>query len=273
MQKLPKNPFLLGAVYAIAFGVLIVGINMLILWFFGLQEMAFVPWFTYKLIYTVLLSIKITEFCIFRYVQPDWASAVATDRGTDNMPSAEPVQNPLPKISVFKEMFSSVTTNIALNIIIGTALGGIIIGESHEVVIYPTTVQGIPITGLIFGFITGFLVTNGVTKAMRDTIIASGSAMTEEVVSDRRLTWMPKRKATLTGFVCICVMAFSAVALWAIMTLFEISVMNFYQFTVFITVYASILGKPLSGALVRRCTQPDYINHVRGVRGTVSIAP
>jgi hypothetical protein len=260
MQILPKNPFIFGSICAVLSGMLITGINGLILWFFDLRDMAFVPWAIYKLIYATLLIVKITEFCIFRYVQPDWAIIGTGEKQTDL--STKAIKNPLPRISVFKEIFGSITTNIALNIIIGTALGGVVVGAGYEVVIYPTTLQGIPVTGLIFGFITGLLVTNGITKAMREAILSSGQEMLQTAAPDKRFMWMPKKKTALTCLVCGCVMIFSSVVLWAVMTLFDTPIMNFYQFTVFITVYAAVISRPLSFVLVRRCAQPDYIGYI-----------
>ncbi len=256
MQRLPQNPWALGVLYAAGFGVLTVGLNALILWFFGIREMAFWPWMVYKLIYATLLSIKITEYCIFRYVQPDWANTTGTE--VSSVP-ARPVKNPLPKVSVFQEMFGSVTGNIALNILIGTALGGVVLGPDSSVVIRPTTVEGIPITGLIFGLITGILVTNGVAREINAIILSSGPAILEGATKDKRFSWMPLRRGSLMGLVCVCTMLFSAVALWAVMRLFGIAVMNFYQYVVFMTVYATLLSKPLSYVLIRRCMQPDYM--------------
>jgi len=261
MQRLPRNPFALGAVYVVFFGALTIGINADILWFFDMWEMNFVQWMVYKLVYATVLSIKITEDCIFRYVQPDWAKAVPRDTEMHKGLPAQPVKDPLPKVCVFKEMFGSVTGNIAMNIIIGSVLRGIVLQADGSVVIAPTTVEGIPITGLIFGLITGILVTNGVVKEMNAGILASCPEVPETAVTDKRFAWMPVGRVALTCFVCVCMMAFSAAALWSIMMLLNIAVMNFYQFTVFITVYASILGKPLACALTRRCVQPDYIRY------------
>ena len=263
MQKLPQNPFALGAMYAVVFGVLIVGINGLILWFFGMQTMGFVPWLVYKLIYATVLSVKIVEFCIFRYVQPDFTNTVhGVDTETEKEYSGKPVKDPMPQISVFNEMFGSVTTNIAMNIIIGSVLGGVTVLADASVLIYPTTVEGIPITGLVFGFIVGILVTNGIVKEMNSIILASGSAMADVLAPDKRFTWMPKGKVALTAFICICVMIFSTVALPIIMKIFGIAIMNFYQFTIFITVYATLISKPLSYVLIQRCMQPDYVSYI-----------
>lgn len=257
MQKLPRNPFILGLIFAVVFGILTAGVNGLILWFYDKSEMGFVSWTGYKLIYTTILSIKITEFCIFRYVQPDWAGI--KDTVTEAKKPVKNVKNPLPKIGVFKEMYGSVTGSIAMNIIIGTILGGVTVGPDSAVVINPTTISGIPITGLVFGCIVGILITKGIVKEMNTVILAHGPAMAAEAATDKRFTWMPVKRASLMFLVCACVMVFSAIALWAIMTLFEISVMNFYQYTIFITVYSALISKPLTYLLIRRCMQSDYI--------------
>lgn len=257
MQRLPQNPFTLGAICAIGFGVITVGFNALILSFFGIQSMTFVPWMLYKLIYATVLSVKITEWCIFRYVQPDWAKG-----GIGKTSSVEPVKNPLPTVGVFKEMYAAVTGNIAMNILLGSALGGVRVGAGESVVIAPTTVDGIPITGLVFGLLVGILVTRGIVGEVNAAILASNPEVPDTAGPDRRFAWMPLRKAALTAFVCVCVMIFSAVVLPAVMRLFGLTIMNFYQFTVFITVYATLVGKPLSAVLIRRCMQPDYVRYV-----------
>ena len=257
MQRLPKNPILLGLIYAVIFGILIVGINALILSFFGMQSMSFITWMAYKLIYATVLSVKNAEFCVFRYVQPDWANAkgIEVKEGTH----LKPVKDPMPKISVFSAMYASVTGNIALNLIIGSILGGAVVGQDSSTLIYPTTQQGIPITGLIFGCICGALVTRGVMKGTNASLLASAPEIPESVASDKRFSWMPKRIFTMALVICPCTMVFSSIALWLIMKLFGLEVLDFLQFSVFITIYAAIMSKPLSYIITRRCIQPDYI--------------
>ncbi len=253
MQKLPQNPAALGALYFLGFGAMTVGGNMLITKFFGIQDMAFVPWMTYKLIYSTALSITVVNYCIFRYVQPDWAAG-----GT----GTQPVRNPIPKIGLFKEIYGSVTGNIAMNIIIGSLLGGAVLAPDGSVILRPTTIQGIPITGLVFGLIVGILVTGGVVKVLNKGILATDPVLLKEAAGNKWFSWMPMRRGSLTCFVCVCVMVFSAAALPAVMMLFGMSAMNFYQFTIFITLYATVISKPLSYVLTRRCMQPDYIGYI-----------
>ena len=73
---------------------------------------------------------------------------------------------------------------------------------------------------------------------------------------------MPKARVPLTCLICAAVMAFSMVALPTIMTLFGLSILNFYQFTIFMVIYSSLLGKPLGYLLTKRCSQPDYVLYV-----------
>ena len=60
-------------------------------------------------------------------------------------------------------------------------------------------------------------------------------------------------------FVTLIVMIFSAVALPAIMYLFDKPFLNFYQYVIFVTLYAALISKTLSYILVKRCMQEDYI--------------
>ena len=273
MQRLPQNPVLLGIVCAIAFAALAAGLNAAILWFFGLRGLAFAPWLVYKLIYATVLSVKIVEFCIFRYVQPDWAGAAPSGSAETEKLPGRPVRNPWPKVDVFKEMFGGVAGNIALNMIVGYVLGGIKIGADGSVVIPPTTVEGMAVTGFVFGLIVGALVTNGVVTAMNAAILASSPAGPETAAADKRLAWMPKGRLALIGLICLGLTVFSAAALPSILVLFGLPRLNFYQFVVFITVYAAIIGKPLSFILTRRCLQPDYacyiLKKVRGLKNTL----
>lgn len=260
MQRLPKNPFALGFIYAIFFAVITMGINWLIITFFDLQDMSFMTWGIYKLIYTLVLSIKIVEFCIFRYVQPDWVNEM--QENSNGEISNQLVKNPFPKISIFKELYGGVTGNIALNLIFGSIFGSVIIQSDAILVVLPTTIEGIPITGLIFGLIIGILVTNGIVQALKKAILTSGHSILESAENNKWFTWMPKNKVILICLTCFCVMFFSVFALPCIMYILGKSHFNFFQFSVFITVYATLISKPISYVLIKRCMQLDYIKYV-----------
>ena len=262
MQRLPQNPLALGAICALAFAALMIGVNAAFWRFFGIQKLSFAPWTVYKLVYATVLSAKIVECCIFRYVQPDWAYADSgAHAGTRKELSGLPVRHPLPSIGVLKEMYGSVAGNIALNIVIASIFGSVALAPDGSVVIRPTSAEAMPVTGIVFGLLAGIFVTNGVVKEMNAAIIASYPAILEGPVRDRRFAWMPRDRVPLACLMCLVLMVFSAVALPAAMGLFDIPRLNFFQFTVFITVYATIISKPLACVLIRRCMQPDYIRH------------
>lgn len=257
MQKLPANPVLLAALYAACFTALTVAANWAVFRFFHIERMAFAPWLVYKLIYATLLSAKIVEYCIFRYVQPDWAGP-ETRRATPD----ETVKNPLPGISLLPAVYGSVTGNIATNIVNGTILGGVRVLDNQEVVIYPTRVEGIHIGGMIFGLLCGALITNAVLRAVKAAVLSGDPLVLQLASGDKKIPWFPKKRIPLTCFICAITMAFSVVALRSIWGLFDIRIMNFYQYVIFITVYAALVSKPISALLAWRCRQPDYIRYV-----------
>ena len=270
MQRLPKNPAALGLIYIIFFGLVTVGINTLFLWFFEMETMAFIPWITFKLIYATVLTVKVVEYCIFRYVQLDWA--LDKEGGTVKHLDIElkPVKDPLPKISVFAAMFGSVTSSVAMNIIIGTITGGVFVAAESMVIIAPNTIEGMPTTGFVFGFITGLLTTNAIVKAVNSGIIASVLASGKEdtglsqdppplSASDRRFSWMPKARVPFTLLMCAGVMVFSIIMLPSIMWLFGLSILNFFQYTAFMIIYSSLISKPLGYVITQRLSQPDHV--------------
>jgi len=258
MQRLPKNPVALGAIYAVIFALLTVAINAAILSFYDIRSLSFAPWAVYKLIYATILSAKITEYCIFRYVQPDFATARPP---LTAVAAVQEVKNPLPRVPIAKAMFGSVATNIGVELFVGLALGSVIISADQAIVVPATTIEAIPVTGLIFGLIMGILVTRAVTKAMRQTLGSTPPAAVAGI-NDRRVAWLPKNSILLGMVVCFFSMIVTAIALRAIMTLFGIDTMHFLQKIILITVYASILGKLISAVLVRRYSQPDYLAYL-----------
>ena len=260
MQRLPKNPFALGTIFALFFVAITMGINWSILSFFEMNSMTFTHWLIYKLIYTTVLSIKIVEFCIFRFVQPDWANSKQGKTNEETL--SQPVKNPFPGISLYKELFGGVTFNLVMNIIMGSIFGSVIIQSDGSILLLTTTIEGIPITGLIFGFIIGVLITYKVVKSLKTTILTVGPPILESAGMNKWVTWMPMRTGALMFLITIIVMIFSAVALPSIMYLLGKSSLNFLQFTIFITLYATLIGKPISYVLIRRCLQKDYINRI-----------
>lgn len=258
MQRLPKNPVALGAVYAVAFAALSLGISWAILSFFGIRQMGFLEWAIYKLVFVTLLSVKIVEYCIFRYIQPDWAGSGACAKSHEPL-----VRNPLPRFATLKAVYGSVSANLAMGFILGTAFGGVKLVEGSAVLIYPTTTASIPITGLIFGLICGVLVSSGVIKAVDGKILAADPVPEERVAAMPSRQWLPKRRISLTVCVCVATMLVSAVVLRGVMELFNLPVLDFYRYTVLVTAYAAVVNKLIALLLVKRCTSLDYVVYVQ----------
>ena len=255
MQRLPQNPVALTAVYIAIFAPLTVGGTAALLMFFDMTEMSFVPWMTYKILFAVILSVIVTEYCIFRYVQPDWANADGTGAGSQNF--VRPVKDPLPKVSLLRELYGSVTGYIALNLVRGVIMGSVAV-TAGSVIIDPTAADAMFLRGLIFGFMTGFLVTNGVLRKMNGAVAASSP---ETMTGDRWFAWMPVRRFPLVLLMSVCMSIFTCAAFGAFMAVFGIPELNFFHFIIFITIYAMVMGRPLSYVVMRRCMQPDYVRH------------
>ncbi len=253
MQKLPRHPAWLGLVYAVAFAALSLLANWAILSFFGIDRMTFAEWAVYEITFVTLLSVKIVEYIIFRFVQPDWADA-------HSGAPMHMVRNPLPRFAMFKAVYASVTGNMALNIIIGTILGGVVLMDSKAVVIYPTTIERIHITGIVFGMISGLLVSNGVIKAVNQG--THDTPLSDRPKSAAKPLWLPRNRAALTGVVCCANVVITAAVLRGVMALFNLPMLDFYRYTVLMTAYATVNGKLISRFLIWRCTRLDYAQYI-----------
>jgi len=257
MQKLPQNPILLGVICVILFSVLMLALNWMILTFFGISQLALLPWLVYKLIFAAVLSIKIVDFIIYRYVQPDWAVAPLGIDGEPIDPAT--VRRPLPKVSLAKELFTGITTNVLLNLVIGTLLGGALLHADGSMTLLPTTVEGIGISGLIFGLIMGTLISRAVLKGVRQAIWAQGPDALTAASSNRWFTWLPTRTIPLMIITVLATMLFSMVALPTILRVFNKPFLNFLQFSVLITIYSTLLGRPIAYLLTKRAIQRDFV--------------
>jgi hypothetical protein len=265
---MPVNPVALGAIGAALFIVITVAINWMVLHFIGVDALSFTGWLVYKLIYSTMLSIKITEFVVYRYVQPDWVGAARIGDAADSPDATtNPVRPPMPKISTFTAFFGSVATNLAMNIVMGLLLGGTVITADKVVALVPTMRATIWISGLAFGLITGLLVTLGAVRVARPMILNAVAdpavvAAAEPPKPDRRFTWMPRKTAGLIAVICPVVMVASALALWGILRLLNLDAINFIQYSVLVTVWAAIVAKPLTWVLTKRLSQPDYVQYL-----------
>ena len=75
MMRLPKNKFLLALLFAAVFGPLTPLVNLALIRFYGITNFGFAQLALWKVVYSCLLSAKIIELTILRYVQPDCGTA------------------------------------------------------------------------------------------------------------------------------------------------------------------------------------------------------
>lgn len=137
---------------------------------------------------------------------------------------------------LLKDIGLNLALNVVLTLLIGLAFGSVRVQPDGALLVLPTTVTGMSITGLIFGLIMGVLTTLLVVRAVN---VAAG----EEFSGDKFPRTNAKQTAILAAVVALIVMAFSAIVLPAIMRLFGWEHLNFLQFIAFLTVYSTTLSR------------------------------
>ena len=256
MQRLPRT-FLPLLIFLVLFFAVLTGVLMCcFLFVFGIESMDFGRWLVFKLLYAAFLSAKVLEFVIFCLVQPDLNSAARGAVSCCGFDSQE-VRNPLPKFSSFKEVYANITANIAMNVIVGSLLGGVVTNSDGSLLIYPSKASGMWLTGIIFGIITSVILTRAIFKNVRENL---GDTTDEELAALAQLPagnglaeLLPRRSFPLTIVVCVITAGVSAVLAPLIFWFFGIEQMNFYQFCLFITAYGMGVSKFLSRILLARC--------------------
>lgn len=259
MLRLPRNPIIYGLLCATVFALVMLALNWLILTFFGISRMTLLPWLVYKLIFTTVISMKIAEFIIYRYVQPDW---VATPFGSNATPiDPATVRKPFPKISLAKEVLASVTTNVLMNLVIGMLLGGVVFHADDSMTLMPTTIMGITIASIVFGLVTGALTSRAIIRGARKMIWAHGPDALSAAHRNNWLSRLPKRTIPLTIVTILLTMVVSLLVLPTILRIFNKPTMNFLQFSVLISIYAVLLSRPLGYFLTKRAMQRDFVQY------------
>ena len=239
MQRLPRT-FLPLLIFLVLFFAVLTGVLMCcFLFVFGIESMDFGRWLVFKLLYAAFLSAKVLEFVIFRLVQPDWNSAASGAVSCCGFDSQE-VRNPLPKFSSFKEVYANITANIAMNVIVGSLLGGVVTNSDGSLLIYPSII----LTRAIF---------KNVRENLGDTTDEELAALAQLPAGNGLAELLPRRSFPLTIVVCVITAGVSAVLAPLIFWFFGIEQMNFYQFCLFITAYGMGVSKFLSRILLARC--------------------
>jgi len=260
MARLPRNPLLLAIAFGAVFGLITPLANAAVIRFFEIDAFPFARFAVWRILYSTVLSAKIVELAIFRYVQPDCAGGLdAPQRGT------EKVRDPLPRLSTFKQWFNTITDDFGFNLLVGLMLGGTIVRD-HSVIIPPTTRSGIAISALILGVIVTARMAYPIAKSMRDAREAGGLPVSE--AKDRRVSWIPASPAGFALVLLLPILGASLLAFWAILTFFGFEVLDFFQYFVVRMLFVSLLAKPVVKLAALRYTQPG-IDRKKGIETDV----
>lgn len=245
---MPRNPLLFAIALAVAFGLLSPLFNAFIILFYGIKEFSFAPFLVYRLIYTCVLSAKITEIAVLRYAQPDCASAADI-----TAPGAETVKDPFPRVSTLKQWYNTVTDDFGFNLLFGLLAGGTVI-QGSLVIIPPVTLDGIAISALILGVIVTARLAYPVAKSMRE--LRENGGLPLSGTYDKRIGWIPYSPAKFALVLLLPIVAASLLVFWAVLSFFGFAVLNFFQFFFIRMLFVSLLTKPVVRLAISRYAQP-----------------
>ena len=244
-MKLPKNRFLLSLIFAAAFGFLTPLANFTLIRFYGITHFAFPQLALWKVIYSFVLSAKIIELAILRFVQPDCGS-----QSPRKQSGTESVKNPLPRVPVFKEWFNIVTDDFGFNMLVGLIFGGTVI-DGCNIIILPTVDSGIAITAIILGLIVTARMAYPVAKNIKAEADALGTQK-ENTAQNGVIALLPYSPWKFALTLALPIILLSFAAFWSVMAFFHFQTLNFFQFFLIRTISVSILSKAVVWLAVRR---------------------
>lgn len=251
-QRLPKNPALFILIVAIVCALLMALVATVVVRFFEIQTYTFARFVVWKVIYSFVLSAKLIELAILRFVQPDCAP--------ENAPAqtgSETVKDPLPRRETFLNLFNTVVNDFGFNMLVGLLLGGTVVYEKN-VVIAPTTRSGIIVGGLVLGVILTLRMVRPVFKSISNLRDAGGLPPLEK--RNPLVAWLPAKPTGFALALMPLIMVISAAVLWAALTFFGFETLNFFQYFIVRTLYVTLLTKPVVLLAVLRLRQPPKSN-------------
>ena len=248
VRMLPKNKWLLILLFAVVFGVAAALLNAVVIWFFQIGTFRVVQCAVWLGVCSCLLSVKITQFAILRFVQADCALP-----GQPPQTGDAKVVIPLPKFSAFGAWFNTVTDDFGFNMVVGLLSGGTLIADQN-VIITPTTLAGIVISSLVLGVIVTFRMAYPIAKSMY-AAWESGSLPPFET-RNGFLSALPRKPMGMTLTLMLPIMLLSLAVFWSVLTFFDFKVLNFFQFFAIRTLFVTLLTKGVVAVMVARYRQP-----------------
>lgn len=251
MMRLPQNPVLFATLWALFFGILMPLINGLIFKFYDFETLLFWQMLVCKLVYSCFLSAKILEVAIYRYVQPDVTGMIPAA----DVPLSPLVKQPLPHITYFQELYNSWLTDFGMNMVLGLVLGGTIITADDYVMIAPTLLSGMAISGPISGIIITFMTVPSIAKGIIYSV--NGGEIPRLGQRNPGVSWLPENRWLLALSLCLPIILITTAVYYAVLTFFNFQSLNFFQFFFIRTAYTAVLVKGLVPLILIRYMQPQ----------------
>lgn len=249
MQKLPKNPILLMVILAVFFSMIMVMASNVIIWFYHIQTYAFPQFAVWKVIYSTILSAKILEVVVLRFVQADCAKQDEPEQNGE-----ETIKNPLPKAESFQNLFNTIVDDFGFNMLIGLLFGGtILVGQ--DVVLLATTRSGIVISAFILGVIVTFRMVFPVAKNIRQQYEAGMLSKLPQKIPI--IASIPRKPIHFTLVLLVPIVVLSIVVFWSVLTFFGFEELNFFQFFVIRMLFVTLLTKPVINLAALCYMQPE----------------
>lgn len=248
MMKLPRRPLPLSLLFALLFGVITPLCNLIMIRFYEVTAFPLFRFAVWRAIYTCFLSIKIVEFAIYRYVQPDCRGDTEEEQH-----GSETVKDPIPRISTFRHWFNTVTDDFGFNMAFGLLLGGTIVRD-HNVVIPPASRDGIALSAFITGLILTARMVYPIARKMKE-----GRESGALPLAPRRngwMTWLPSSPALFSLALLLPITISALVVFWSVFSFFDFDVLNFFQFFVIRVLFVTFLSRLVVKLALTRFTQP-----------------
>ena len=249
VQKLLRNPALLMTVLAIFFAFFMLIFSNLIIWFYEIETYTFPRFAVWKVIYSTILSAKILEIIVLRFVQPDCAREDDPEQTGEDT-----IKNPFPKKETFQNLFNTVIDDFGFNLLIGLLFGGTIIMD-HNVILLQTTRSGVLISGFVLGIIVTFRMALPVAKGIKQQYEAGMLPVLPKRIPV--IASIPRKPMQFSLVLLLPVAITSGVVFLGVFTFFGFEILNFFQFFVIRTIFVALLSKPIVKLAVLCYIQPE----------------
>ena len=254
---LPRNPFGLSVIFALIFMAIMCVVNSVLFRFYALQTLSLSQFIVWKSVYSLVLSVWIIEYAIFRMVQADCGQGESSDHLF-----SETVRNPMPRIAWFTSFFQGMIFDFGFNVAVGLLFGGTVIHEMM-VILLPTPCRGsgMLISTSLTGVIVAFFVIPTIALRVMTTMREHSVPLLDK--ADRFFARIPRNRWLLTLFMLPFFVLSTVLVCGGIFVLFDFDSLNFFQFYLIRVFYISMLCRAVLPFIIRRYRQPDIADIIQ----------